>query len=60
MFKGLLEQAGYTQADFAKVMKVSQKSVSAWATGKVRVPFWAIQYLSLYIAVKKAIASSQE
>lgn len=47
---------GWSQADLAKRLRVHENTVSAWATGKARVPGAVQAYLRLAVAVSRLLA----
>lgn len=46
-----LAQLGMTQADYARLIDVSQKTVWMWVSGRTPVPKLASEHLNLLLAV---------
>jgi DNA-binding transcriptional regulator YiaG len=46
-----LTQLGLTQADYARLIDVSQKTVWMWVSGRTAVPKLAAEHLNLLLAV---------
>ncbi len=54
-FNELLEEAGMTQRDLGNLLDYSDRAVSFWATGKQEPPKVVIEFLKLYVGVKRLL-----
>lgn len=46
---------GWSQAELARRLGVHINTVSAWATGKVKLPMYAQAYLALAVAISRLL-----
>lgn len=59
-FTSLLAEADMSQRDLAKRLDYSDRAVSFWATGKQEPPKVVIEFLKLYVGLRRLLHPTKE
>ena len=58
-FKALRKAAGYSQAQFARLLGLTRNTVYFWERGTTPVPKWAVLIAKILLAKRQALVTGQ-